>query len=147
MLALADTGENKKVLDWCSYVLGGLRDEIKKIDRLLDYKYMLTEILTPALGFSLDRKLITDREHAILMAVVSSESMAVKSGDIENIVGNVSPEQRSRIIRGLREKGMLTPLKEGGRVYTIGFMNSYLLRGIMKVLEEQGFVPASLNQK
>lgn len=147
MLALADTGEKEGVLQWCEYVLAGLRDEIKKIDSLLDYKYMMLEILQPALFFARERELITEREHAILEFVVLSDEMAVKSGDLEKVIGEVSPEHRSRIIRGLRDKGMLFPLKPGGRVYTIGFMNNYLLRGIIKVLEEQGFVPASLNQK
>lgn len=147
MLALADTGEKDKVLEWCEYVLSGLRDEIKKIDRLLDHKYMMLEILKPALSFAREREFITEREHSILESVVLSEEMAVKSGDLEKATGEVSPEHRSRIIRGLRDKGMLIPLKPGGRVYTIGFMNNYLLRGIIKVLEEQGFVPASLNSK
>lgn len=146
MLALADTGEKENMLEWCRYVLSGLRDEIKKIDRLLDYRYLMLEILLPALFFAKERELITEREYAILEAVVMSEDMTIKSGDIESVIGEMSSEHRSRIIRGLREKGMLNPLKEGGRVYTIGFMNNYLLRGVIKVLEEQGFVPASLNE-
>ncbi|MFA6279152.1 MAG: Fic family protein [Candidatus Paceibacterota bacterium] len=147
MLALADSGEPEKVLQWCEYVLKGLRDEIKKIDRLLDDKYITLEILMPSLDFALERKFITDREHAILHAVVTSEEMAVKSADIEAVIGEVSPVHRSRIIRDLRDKGMLRPLKENGRVYTIGFMNNYLLRAVMHVLEREGFVPASLNNK
>jgi len=147
MLALADSGEPEKVLQWCEYVLKGLRDEIKKIDRLLDGKYITFEILMPSLDLALERKFITDREHAILHAVITSEEMAVKSADVEAVIGEVSPVHRSRIIRDLREKGMLQPLKEGGRVYTIGFMNNYLLRAVMQVLEGEGFVPASLNKK
>jgi Fic family protein len=147
MLALADTGEAENVLAWCEYMLAGLRDEIKKIDNLLDKQYMTFEILMPALDFALNRKHITDREHAILMAVVTSEHMEIKTGDIAHLIGNVSPEQRSRVVADLREKGMLIPVKEGGRIYTIGFMNNYLLKGVMKVLEDKGFVPASLNQK
>lgn len=146
MLALADTGEEKNMLAWCQYVLSGLRDEIKKIDHLLDHQYLMRKILLPSLSFAKERDLITVREHSILEAVVLSEDMAVKTGDLEEVMGNMSPENRSRIIRGLRERGMLRPLKEGGRIYTIGFMNSYLLRGVIKVLEEQGFVPASLNK-
>lgn len=147
MLALADSGEPEKVLRWCEYVLKGLRDEIKKIDRLLDDKYITFEILTPSLDIALERKFITDREHAILHTVVTSKPMAVKSADIEAVIGEVSPVHRSRIIRDLREKGMLKPLKENGRVYTIGFMNNYLLRAVVQVLEKEGFVPASLNKK
>ncbi|MCR4280836.1 MAG: Fic family protein [Candidatus Kaiserbacteria bacterium] len=147
MLELADSGEPEKVLEWCEYVLKGLRDEIKKIDRLLDYKYITLEVLMPALSFAKERQFITEREHAILEAVVTSDDMAVKSSDIEKVIGEVSSVHRSRIIRGLREKGMLMSLKEGGRVYTIGFMNNYLLRAVMYVLENEGFVPASLNNK
>jgi Fic family protein len=146
MLELADSGEPEKALRWCEYVLKGLRDEIKKIDRLLDDKYITLEILMPSLNLALERKFITDREHAILHAVVTSEEMAVKSSDIEEVIGEVSVMHRSRIIRNLREKGMLIPLKEGGRIYTIGFKNNYLLRAVMHVLEREGFVPASLNK-
>src|SRR3989344_9292158 len=32
MLSRADTGEEEKILDWCEYVLAGLKEEIKKID-------------------------------------------------------------------------------------------------------------------
>jgi Fic family protein len=146
MLALADTGEPDKVLEWCEYVLAGLLDEIKKIDRLLDHVFMTREILLPALAFARERKLITEREHAILETVVRTDRMAVKSADIEKVIGDVTPVSRSRIIRGLREKGMLMPLKESGRIYTIHFVNNYLLRGVMSVLIDQGFVPASLNK-
>lgn len=147
MLAKADSGEREGVLEWCEYVLSGLRDEIKKIDRLLDHSYMMEEILIPALNFSLDRKLITDREYSILLEVITSKDMAIKSQDLKDTIGDVSTTHRSRIIRDLRDKGMLMPLKEKGRVYTIGFMNNYLLRGVMKVLEQEGFVPLSLTQK
>lgn len=146
MLALADTGEPERVLAWCEYVLAGLLEEIKKIDRLLDYKFMKTSILTPALAFALDRKFITPREHAILETVINTDGMAVKSADIEQAIGEASPVTRSRVIRQLRQKEMLVPLKDKGRIYTIQFANNYLLRGIVEVLIEQGFVPASLNQ-
>ncbi len=147
MLALADTGEPEKVLVWCEYVLSGLLEEIKKIDHLLDHKYLTKEILIPALAFARERKLITEREHAILETVIMAEDMAVKAGDLEKAVGDVSVVTRSRVIRDLREKEMLMPLKENGRIYTIQFMNNYLLRGIGQALIEKGFVPASLNQK
>jgi len=42
---------------------------------------------------------------------------------------------------------MLIPLKAKGRIYTIGFANNYLLRGVMHVLEKNGFIPESLNKK
>ncbi len=145
MLELADSGEPEKVLQWCEYVITGLRDEIKKIDRLLDYEYVTLNILKPSILFAKERQFITERECAILEKVVTSDGMCIKSKDIESVIGEVSQVHRSRIILGLREKGMLVPTKEGGRVYRIGFNNNYLLRAVIHVLEQEDFVPESLN--
>lgn len=144
MLALADTGEKENVLAWCTYVLGGLKEEIEKIDRLLDAKYVIDTILIPALNEALEKKMITDREHDILKALVRSKDMTIKSADLEKIIGQESSVQRSRIIKKLIEKKMLQPLTEKGRVYTIGFNNNYLLRSVIGALEKNGFIPQSL---
>jgi Fic family protein len=147
MLSKADTGKPEQILAWCEYVLSGLKDEIEKIDRLLDRKYTTEKVLLPALDFALDRKQITPREHDILRALVKTEDMKLRSADLKKIIGQESPVQRSRIIKRLKDKGMLRPLKETGRVYTIGFVNNYLLRGVIKSLEDNSFVPKSLNAK
>ena len=47
MLSSADSGDSDKTLEWCLYVLEGLRLEIEKIDKLLDLKYMINTILLP----------------------------------------------------------------------------------------------------
>lgn len=146
-LALADTGEEEKVLRWCLYVLGGLRKEIEKIDRLLDLKYMTETILVPSLSYALERKLITKREFDILSTLVKHKSMSIKSSDLDAIIGQESPVQRSRILRRLKDKEMLRSVPGKSRVYTIGFVNNYLLRGVFYVLEKNGFVPPSLNKK
>jgi Fic family protein len=146
-LALADSGEEEATLEWCLYVLDGLRKEIEKIDKLLDVEYLTQSILLPTLKFSLERKYITDREFSILNALVKSDSMTIKSSDLEKVIGQESSVQRSRILKKLKEKNILIPLAENGRIYTIGFVNNYLLRGIMYVLEENEFIPASLNEK
>ncbi len=146
-LALADTGEKEKVLEWCLYVLAGLKEEIEKIDRLLDLKYMTETILIPSLSYALERQLVTKREFDILSALVKSKSMTIKSSDLDVVIGEESPVQRSRILKRLKDKEMLRPVPGKSRVYTIGFVNNYLLRGIFYVLEKNGFVPPSLNKK
>ena len=147
MLGLADSGESENILAWCYYVLDGLKNEIEKIDKLLDLSYMISSILVPVLEFALEREHITKREYSILHAVVKAPDMRIKSSDLESIIGKESPVQRSRIIKRLKEKSMLIPLKESGRTYTLGFANNYLLRGVTYVLDKNGFIPASLNRK
>jgi Fic family protein len=147
MLSLADTGEKEKTLQWCSYVLGGLKEEIEKIDRLLDLKYMTDIILLPVLSYALEREHVTKREYEILKLVVKDPGMCIKASDLDSILGKDIPAQRSRILRRLKEKKILKPLAQGGRIYTISFNNNFLLRGVVHVLEINGFVPSSLNEK
>lgn len=147
MLSLADTGEKEKTLQWCSYVLDGLKEEIEKIDRLLDLKYMTDIILLPVLNYALEREHVTKREYEILKFVVKDPDMCIKASDLDSILGKDIPAQRSRILRKLKEKKMLKPLAQGGRIYTISFNNNFLLRRVVHVLEINGFVPSSLNEK
>ncbi len=145
-LALADSAEEEKTLKWCLYVLEGLRTEIEKIDKLLNISYITSNILLPMLSFALENQYITKREHEILSALVKSKKMVIKSSDLIKMIGKESPVQRSRILRRLKEKHMLIPLEEKGRVYTLGFANNYLLRGMIHVLEKNDFIPLSLNK-
>lgn len=147
MLALADTGERDKTLEWCLYMLEGLKIEIEKIDKLLDLDYMTNSILVPVLVNALERQHITKREFEILHTVVKNKNMSIKSSDLEKIIGKESAVQRSRIIKRLKTKKMLLPIKVKGRIYTLGFANNYLLRGVAHILEKNGFVPDFLNRK
>ena len=41
---------------------------------------------------------------------------------------------------------MLLPVSPGSRQYTFGFSNNYLVRGVIKALREQGFIPEPLDR-
>ncbi len=143
-LSNADNGESPEILSWCTYVLKGLKEEIDKIDNLLDYEYLKTEILVPTINFSLERKYITDIESKVLKRVVDKQ--VIQAGDLKDIFkGKVSAEI-SRQIRRLVDKKMLIPEKEGKRKYVIRFDNNYLLRGVINVLGEKGFLPIQDDQ-
>lgn len=145
MLSQADIGGEENILAWCSYVLEGLKSEIEKIDQLLNLDFILEKILLPTLAYAQEYSLITSREYLVLKEVIKNDSMTLKSSDLIKILGEVSSVQRSRIIGRLKEKGILLPLKPKGRIYTIGFKNNYLLRGVLKALEENGFISPFLN--
>jgi|SRR3989339_525112 len=146
MLALADSGEETKVLKWCSYVLEGLKVEIEKIDNLLDRNYITNVILLPVLSYALENQYILKREYDILSALVKSKEMQLRSSDLNKIIGGESSVQRSRILKKLRDKKILVPLKENGKIYTIGFINNYLMRAVVHVLEKNSFIPEFLNK-
>jgi len=138
-LSLADKGTDNNILSWCEYVLKGLKDEIEKIDRLLDYKFLKEEILLPMIAYSLERQYITENESKILNRVV--EKKIVQSADLEDLFPGKLKSEISRQIRKLIEKKMLVPIETGKRKYVICFDNNYLLRGIIKMLDIKGFLP------
>jgi Fic family protein len=138
-LSQADSGTPEGMLEWCTYVLQGLKEEIEKIDRLLDYEFLRSEILVPAIAYSLDRRHITDLEAKVLRRVV--EKQLIQAGDVKDLFPGKADAEVSRQLRKLIEKKMLVPEKEGTRKYVIRFDNNYLLRGVIQSLGDKNFLP------
>lgn len=131
-LGLADTGTDKNLLIWCEYVLNGLKDEIEKIDKLLEYDFLKGKILLPAIAHALERKWITGQEFKVFKIAI--EKQVIQASDLNDIVPSRHPSDKSRLIRRLREKKMLMPITGSSRKYAICFQNNYLLRGVIKAL-------------
>lgn len=138
-LSQADTGIEAGILRWSEYVLKGLKEEIEKIDKLLDYEYLKKEILIPSITYSLERKYLTDIESKILKKVVDKQK--VQAADFKEFFEGKFQAEISRQIRKLIDKRMLIPESPSARKYLIRFDNNYLLRGIIKSLGERGFLP------
>jgi len=137
-LSMADSGTESGINQWCEYVLDGLKNEISKIDNLSDYSFLKEKILKPALKYSLERQLINKDEFSILNIAVDKK--VIQASDINFVFQNKQPPEVSRQIKKLIKKKMLTPIEEKGRRYVMSFDNNYLLRGVIKSLEDNGFV-------
>jgi Fic family protein len=138
-LSAADNGTRAGMLSWIEYVLKGLKEEIEKIDKLSDYEFLRKEILMPAINLSLERKYITDLEAKILKRAVDLQ--VISAADVKSIFPGKVDSEVSRQIRKLIEQKMLIQEKEGGRKYVLRFDNSYLLRSIIQLLGNKGFLP------
>lgn len=143
MLAEADKGANEGLERWCIYVLQGILDELRKVDQLADFHYLSSKILSPALAYARERELITAMEEKILH--IAAKIGIAKAADFEAAMPGMTATQRTYQIKKLVERHMLQPIKEGARQYTIGFSSSYLIRGVILALSNEGFIPASLN--
>lgn len=143
-LSTADEGSDESLTTWCKYVLGGLKNEINKIDKLLDYKFLGIKILRPAIDSALEKKYITEREYKILQVAVKKQ--VIQAADIKQILPNKIPAEISRIIRRLRDKKMLQAEKDKSRKYVLRFENNYLLREIIKMLDKEKFLPIPVNK-
>lgn len=144
MLATADKGTKEGLEEWCTYVREGIRDELEKVDRPTNYAYLTKCILAPAVAFAREREWITETEETVLSAAIKLK--VVKSADVAAALPQQSSNQRTYLIKKLVDQGMLLPLNPGARQYTIGFSNNYLIRGVIKSLREQGFIPEPLEK-
>lgn len=142
MLASTDAGTDQALEQWCIYVLTGIRDELSKVNRLADYHHLQTAILLPAVSHARNRQLITPQEEAVLASTIRAG--VVKSGDLEAAMPGLTANQRTYQIRKLVDSGMLQPIKEGARQYSLGFTHNMLLRGVVHALRGQGFIPDAL---
>ena len=138
-LSAADNGTRAGMLSWIEYVLKGLKEEIEKIDKLSDYEFLRKEILTPSINLSLERKYITDLESKVLKRAVDLQ--VISAADVKSIFPGKVDSEVSRQIKKLIDQKMLTQEKEGGRKYVLRFDNSYLLRSIIQLLGDKGFLP------
>lgn len=138
-LSEADKGTEEGLITWVEYVLKGLKEEIEKIDKLSDYNFLRKEILIPTIAHSLERKYINDLEAKILKKAIDKQ--VVQAADVKEFFVGKADAEVSRQIRKLIDKKMLVPEKEGARKYTLRFDNNYLLRSVIKLLGEKGFLP------
>ena len=138
-LSAADNGTRASMLSWIEYVLKGLKEEIEKIDKLSDYEFLRKEILMPSINLSLERKYITDLEAKVLKRAVDLQ--VISAADVKSIFPGKVDSEVSRQIKKLIDQKMLTQEKEGGRKYVLRFDNSYLLRSIIQLLGDKGFLP------
>jgi Fic family protein len=138
-LSDADKGTVEGLTSWIEYVLKGLKDEIEKIDKLSDYNFLRKEILLPSINHSLERRLITDVEAKILKRVVDQQ--VISASDVKEFFSGKADAEVSRQIKKLIDRKMLIPEKEGTRKYVLRFDNSYLIRSIIKLLGDKGFLP------
>ena len=142
MLACADVGTPTGLEQWCLYVLQGVLLELNKVDQLTQYEYLKSKILVPALAFARSRTLITAQEEAVLLASVRSG--IAKAADLSSAMPGMTAAQRTYQIRKLVERKMLHPIAPNARQYTLGFDNSYLMRGVIHALAQESFISVSL---
>lgn len=140
-LSQADTGTDQGLISWSVYVLEGLKREIEKIDKLMDYSYLREEILQPAIEHAVEHRYITETELAVLTVTLLNPTQELQAKDLKPILGNKTASDISRIIRKLIEKKMLMPIKESARKYVICFSNNYLMRSMLIILDKKGFLP------
>ena len=93
----------------------------------------------PTIELGSERGYLNDIEVNIL--TVGIKAQRFKATDLEAILKGLSSRQRTHQLSKMKEAGFIRPLKENGRTYYVNFMNNFLMRNLIRVLEEEGFIP------
>jgi len=127
------------LLSWCSYVLSGLKGELDKVGKLLDYDWLKKNVLVPAINELHQKNGISNHERTILLLAL--DKVVIKNQDIRPALNSMSMVQTSRIISEMRKQQLLVPASGAERSYEIGIAQSPLLRTVLRQLDKQGFLP------
>lgn len=146
MLAKADEGGEENILEWCEYVLKGIKNEIEKIDMLLDKGFSIDNIIIPALKLALEKKQITQLEYEILRYATTKSPFQVR--DIQSLFGPSASDRvaASRALTQLRKQGFIMVHPKFKARYVLKFSTNYLLRGVMQQLDELELLPLKPNE-
>lgn len=136
-----EVGDPSGLLDWCEYVLAGLKDEIEKIEKLMDYTFLTKKVLLPAIKNARHYDDITADEEQVLMLALKTEE--IKAADANQLLGK-SDRAGARMMEALRKKGMLAGETETSRKYRLQITNNALLRGIIQSFVDHSLLPANI---
>ena len=138
-LERADSGNEEDILNWCEFALGGIKDDIEKIDHLLDYEYLKKEILIPSLIYVQERRWADSAEVPVLREVI--ERQIIQNKDVQTSARKKDSSVATRLINQLIDKGMLCRTGEGKRSYHLSIENRFFIRGVLRQLDRLGYLP------
>ena len=151
-LGLADeslkTGNKKGMLQWCEYMLTGIKKETENINRLTDYNFVKTKLLLPTIKRAKDNAFLSSNEYLLLEKAAQCQA-PFRAGDVKDVFSRLGVKNptllTSRTIKSLRDKKMLVPENENNRAYYIQFVNNPLLRGLLQAMDAAGILSIDPN--
>lgn len=139
-LSGADNLSEQGATAWCEYMLSGLTQEIHKIDRLLDGDFTKRAIIIPAITYAHEKQKITKLERDMLLVCVD-KGLATASDFRDLFPVDTSHVRISQVINKLKEQNLIETPRPGARKYMLCMNNNLLTTGILRKLDENGFLP------
>lgn len=136
-LSEGDEGTNEGLLNWCRYVVNGIAGELGKVERLLDYDYLKTSILIPAIRTCASRGELDNDEERILL--VATEKQVISAAEVDKAMTDLQYQTVLRRMKKLRTRGLLGSSQHVARSYRLQFADNALMRSIVSQLRIEGF--------
>jgi hypothetical protein len=92
------------------------------------------------LHLAIERGYINKHEAKVLSVGIKKQHF--KAGELDDALHGLTARQRTHLISKMKDSGFITPLKENGRTYCVSFMNNFLMRSLIQILEKENFIPS-----
>ncbi|MFO7617872.1 MAG: hypothetical protein R6V75_11535, partial [Bacteroidales bacterium] len=139
LLRKADSDKEKDLLEYIEFALLGLRNDLLRMDRLMNYEVFKEEILIPAFKHPLFDRVFSDHDRLIIDVAI--EKQVFQAADIRILFPQKQAGDISRMIKWLRDKDLIINSEGNSRKYVINLENKYLVKFIVGKLDRAGFIP------
>lgn len=135
----ADSEKEKDVFAFIEFALEGMRNDMARMDRLLNYDLIREEILRPAFKHPLFDRVFGEQDRLIID--LAMDKQVFQAADVRLFFPQKHPTEISKMLKWLRDKEMIIGLDENARKYAINLENKYLVKLVVGKLERAGFIP------
>ena len=139
LLRKADSDKEKDLLEYIEFALLGLRNDLLRMDRLMNYEVFKEEILIPAFKHPLFDRVFSDHDRLIIDVAI--EKQVFQAADIRILFPQKQAGDISKMIKWLRDKDLIINTEGNSRKYVINLENKYLVKFIVGKLDRAGFIP------
>jgi Fic family protein len=139
LIRKADSEKEKDVFAFLEFALLGLRDDMDRMDKLLNYDIIREDILRPAFKHPLFDRVFGEQDRLIID--IALEKQVFQAADVRLYFPQKHPTEISKMLKWLRDKEMIIGIDENARKYAINLENKYLIKLVVGKLERAGFIP------
>lgn len=141
-LSNADKGTLAGVEKWCLYVAKGIQQELERVDKLLDRKFAVEKIISPALKAAAADKIITDVEYEILKIAIE-KNIFFQARDVKHLFGTTQSAavQTSRMLASMKSKQLIMSVPKRPNKYVMRFASNHLLRYVLDQMGKNQLLP------
>lgn len=136
----ADEGSDTNLLDFCEYVLGGLRLVFEKVHQLTNAGYVETQIMLPSFDLAVQRAILSPMERRVVEDLWRNQ--ICESKHFSRWYPQKKGASLSQEIAHWKRRKLIRPYPtNSSRKYIVELEHGPLLRCIIHVLHQQGFLP------
>ena len=139
----ADSGLECDVLEWCRFMISGMRREFEKTYSLLDASTVVATLFEPVLDDAVAIGRVSAHDGNILRALAGEPLQTASADFFKRWYPGVAPSRVSFHIRRLKEAGLIAPWPtEQSRKYVLQLSGSLTVTAMFRQLQRLGFVEA-----